>query len=113
MSKSASIEPLLPVELGPGKVKFAQGVKAGRWVFANGLMGQDFVNGIDPEVLSERMPHGGLAAPLSLPKVEPATVLAADLPLPPHSSQTTIAGREPCRLVEVRSADDYPMTRWP
>ncbi|MEW6454562.1 MAG: Rid family hydrolase [Pseudomonadota bacterium] len=59
-AKSASVEPLLPVELGPGKVKFAQGVKAGRWVFANGLMGQDFINGIDPEVLAERMPHGGL-----------------------------------------------------
>jgi len=25
-------EPLLPVELGPGKIKFAQGMKAGRWV---------------------------------------------------------------------------------
>ena len=59
-AKAASVEPLLPVELGPGKIKFAQGMKAGRWVFANGLMGQDFVNGIDPEVLSERMPHGGL-----------------------------------------------------
>jgi enamine deaminase RidA (YjgF/YER057c/UK114 family) len=60
MSKTAAVEHLLPVELGPGKVRFAQGVKAGRWVFANGLMGQDFVNGIDPEVLSARMPHGGL-----------------------------------------------------
>src|SRR6187399_3141020 len=59
-AKIASVEPLLPVELGPGKIKFAQGMKAGRWVFANGLMGQDFVNGVDPEVLSERMPHGGL-----------------------------------------------------
>ena len=35
-------EPLLPVELGPGKVKFAQGMKAGRWVFATGVMAQDF-----------------------------------------------------------------------
>ena len=32
-------EPLLPVELGPGKVKFAQGMKAGRWVFATGADG--------------------------------------------------------------------------
>ena len=53
-------EALLPVELGPGKVKFAQGMKAGRWVFATGLMAQDFKNGIAPDVLSERMPHGGL-----------------------------------------------------
>src|SRR6202162_378694 len=55
-----SVEPLLPVELGAGKIKFAQGVKAGRWVFASGLMGQDFVNGIAPDVLAERTPHAGL-----------------------------------------------------
>ncbi len=54
------VEPLLPVELGTGKVKFAQGVKAGRWVFATGLMAQDFVNGIAPDVLCERAPHSGL-----------------------------------------------------
>src|SRR4051795_7652164 len=56
---AAAAEPLLPVELGPGKVKFAQGMKAGRWVFATGLMAQDFKNGIAPDVLSERLPHGG------------------------------------------------------
>jgi len=55
-----SVEPLLPVELGSGKVKFAQGMKARRWVFATGLMAQDFVNGIAPDVLAERMPHAGL-----------------------------------------------------
>jgi enamine deaminase RidA (YjgF/YER057c/UK114 family) len=53
-------EPLLPVELGSGKIKFAQGVKAGRWVFATGLMAQDFVNGIAPDVLLPRAPHTGL-----------------------------------------------------
>ena len=46
--------------LDSGKIKFAQGVKAGRWVFATGLMAQDFVNGIAPDVLSERAPHSGL-----------------------------------------------------
>jgi enamine deaminase RidA (YjgF/YER057c/UK114 family) len=60
VEKSASFQPLLPVELGAGKVRFAQGIKAGRWVFASGLMAQDFVNGIAPDVLSERLPHGGL-----------------------------------------------------
>ena len=55
-----AVEPLLPVELGAGKVKFAQGVKAGRWVFATGVMAQDFTNGIAPDVLSERMPHAAL-----------------------------------------------------
>ena len=53
------VEPLLPVELGSGKVKFARGIKAGRWVFATGLMAQDFATGIAPDVLAERMPHGG------------------------------------------------------
>src|SRR6202011_2005985 len=57
---SRTAEPLLPVELGSGKIKFAQGVKAGRWVFATGLMAQDFVNGIAPEVLAARTPHAGL-----------------------------------------------------
>ena len=58
-SAKPAAEPLLPVELGSGKIKFAQGMKAGRWVFANGLMAQDFVNGIAPDVLAARMPHGG------------------------------------------------------
>ncbi len=62
MTKSATcaVEPLLPVELGSGKIKFAQGMKAGRWVFATGLMAQDFNNGIAPDVLAERAPHAGL-----------------------------------------------------
>jgi enamine deaminase RidA (YjgF/YER057c/UK114 family) len=56
----STAEPLLPVELGAGRIKFARGVKAGRWVFATGLMAQDFVTGIAPDVLAERAPHGGL-----------------------------------------------------
>src|SRR5215510_11317218 len=59
-SASRAAQLLLPVELGVGKVKFAQGIKAGRWVFATGLMAQDFVNGIAPDVLAERAPHAGL-----------------------------------------------------
>jgi enamine deaminase RidA (YjgF/YER057c/UK114 family) len=57
---SSAVEALLPVELGLGKVKFAQGIKAGRWVFASGLMAQDFKCGVAPDVLAERTPHGGL-----------------------------------------------------
>jgi enamine deaminase RidA (YjgF/YER057c/UK114 family) len=57
---SSSVTPLLPVELGSGKIRFAQGIKAGRWVFATGVMAQDFVNGIAPDVLAERAPHAGL-----------------------------------------------------
>ncbi len=56
---SSAVEPLLPVELGSGKVKFAQGIKAGRWVFATGLMAQDFLSGIAPSVMAEHAPHAG------------------------------------------------------
>ena len=59
-SASRAAQPLLPVELGGGKIKFAQGMKAGRWVFATGLMAQDFRNGIAPDVLATRAPHAGL-----------------------------------------------------
>jgi enamine deaminase RidA (YjgF/YER057c/UK114 family) len=59
-SASCVVVPLLPVELGAGKIRFAQGVRAGRWVFATGLMAQDFVNGIAPDVLADRAPHAGL-----------------------------------------------------
>jgi enamine deaminase RidA (YjgF/YER057c/UK114 family) len=57
--KMSAVKPLLPVELGSGRVRFAQGMRAGRWVFATGLMAQDFKSGIAPDVLAERMPHGG------------------------------------------------------
>ena len=60
MTDKNAAEPLLPVELGPGKIKFAQGMKAGRWVFATGVMAQDFKNGIAPDVLAESAPHAGV-----------------------------------------------------
>jgi enamine deaminase RidA (YjgF/YER057c/UK114 family) len=56
--KVSAVQPLLPVELGSGRIKYARGIKAGRWVFATGQMAQDYVNGIAPDVLAERMPHG-------------------------------------------------------
>src|SRR5687768_5046339 len=54
---TSKVEPILPVELGGGKVRFAQGVRAGRWVFATGVMAQDFADGIAAEVLAESTPH--------------------------------------------------------
>ena len=59
-TKVAVVSPILPVDLGTGRVRFAQGMKAGPWVFATGLMAQDFVNGIASDVLAERAPHAGL-----------------------------------------------------
>src|SRR3954466_5939311 len=80
-SAKPAAEPLIPVELGAGRIKFAQGMKAGRWVFANGLMAQDFVHGIAPDVLAARLPHGGRAqggkeGRRGLPKHHPAAPAA-------------------------------------
>ena len=55
-----TLERLLPVELGPGKIRYAQGIRAGRWVFVSGCMAQNFTNGIAAEITAEAMPHGGL-----------------------------------------------------
>jgi enamine deaminase RidA (YjgF/YER057c/UK114 family) len=83
MKATCAVEPLLPVELGQGKIKFAQGVKADRWVFATGIMAQDFTNGIAPDVLSERAPHSGL------PKREKeATRIFANLDAVLHAAGT-------------------------
>src|SRR5258708_2247663 len=56
---ASAVVPLLPVELGPGKIRFAQGMKAGRWVFATGVMAQDFKSGIASEALAENAQHSG------------------------------------------------------
>lgn len=58
-TKTTATEALLPVKLGKGEVHFAQGVRAGRWVFVSGLLGQDFENGMAPAVTSEQLPHAG------------------------------------------------------
>ena len=69
---TASVEPLLPVRLGKGGVHYAQGVRAGNWVFATGHMAQDFRTGIAPEVIAEDLPHAGA------PKREKETALIFD-----------------------------------
>ncbi len=55
----SAVEAILPVTLGRGQVRYAQGVRAGRWVFATGHMGQDFEHGMAPDVLAPRLPHAG------------------------------------------------------
>ncbi len=55
----SAVEPILPVTLGKGGVRYAQGMRAGRWVFATGHMGQNFENGMAPEVLAPSLPHAG------------------------------------------------------
>ena len=44
--------PILPVELGQDRIPYARGMRAGDWVFATGLMGQDFKTGIPADVIS-------------------------------------------------------------
>lgn len=63
--KSASprsvVTPLLPVTIQPGNIRYAPGVRAGRWVFATGHKGTaDFVSGMAPEVIDETAPRHGV-----------------------------------------------------
>ena len=52
-----TVEPLLPVTLGNGRVNFAPGMRAGSWVFASGHMAQDYGSGIAASVLREGAPN--------------------------------------------------------
>jgi enamine deaminase RidA (YjgF/YER057c/UK114 family) len=56
-NRKPAVEPLLPVELGPGKIRYAQGMRAGRWVFATGHKGTDFKGGMAPSVLRPDHPR--------------------------------------------------------
>ncbi len=49
--------PIGPVELGPGRVRYAAGMRAGRWVFATGHKGTDYGNGMAAAVLRPRAPR--------------------------------------------------------
>ncbi len=59
-SLRSAVTPLLPVTIQPGNIRYAPGVRAGRWVFATGLKGTaDFINGMAPEVVDAAAPlHG-------------------------------------------------------
>lgn len=60
LSKSA-VTPLLPVTIQPGNIRYALGVRAGRWVFATGHKGTaDFMSGMAPEVIDGSAPRHGL-----------------------------------------------------
>lgn len=55
----AATKEILPVTLGTGRVRYAQGVEAGPWVFATGHMGQNYRDGLSPEVLDAAVPYRG------------------------------------------------------
>lgn len=53
-----SVVPLLPVTIPMGNIRYAPGVRAGRWIFATGHKGaENYAEGISPAVLSAGMPH--------------------------------------------------------
>jgi len=52
------VEPLLPVRIERGGIQYAPGVRAGRWVFATGLLATDFKHGLAQAVFNPRYPHG-------------------------------------------------------
>ena len=54
-----SVEPLLPVPIPHTTARFARGIRAGRWVFATGQSGTDYVNGLAPEVVQADRPLNG------------------------------------------------------
>jgi enamine deaminase RidA (YjgF/YER057c/UK114 family) len=57
----SAVNPLLPVTIEPGSIRYAPGVRAGRWVFATGHKGTaDFAGGMAPEVVDESAPRHGL-----------------------------------------------------
>lgn len=52
-----AVEPLLPVLIPKGGIRYAPGIKAGRWIFATGHKGTaDYVSGMSPEVLRPGLP---------------------------------------------------------
>lgn len=53
------VEALLPVEMCRGNIRYAQGIRAGNWIFATGHLATDFTNGLSPAVLNPRLPRSG------------------------------------------------------
>jgi enamine deaminase RidA (YjgF/YER057c/UK114 family) len=57
-SSRSAVTPLLPVTIQPGNIRYAPGVRAGRWVFATGHKGTaEFGGAMAPEVLDSIAPH--------------------------------------------------------
>ena len=52
-----AVKPLLPVTLPKSDIRYAPGIKAGRWIFATGLKGtDDFGGGMSPAVMRPELP---------------------------------------------------------
>ncbi len=56
----SKVTPLLPVTIEPGDIRYAPGIRAGRWIFATGHKGQaEFAGGMAPEVIDASAPRQG------------------------------------------------------
>ncbi len=54
-----AVEPLLPVAIPHTSARLARGIRAGRWVFASGQAGTDYINGLAPDVVQAERPLNG------------------------------------------------------
>lgn len=57
--KTNAVKPILPVTLGIGNVEYARGMQAGPWIFATGQLAQDYVAGMDKNVVRAHLPQAG------------------------------------------------------
>src|SRR5665213_624582 len=61
VSSGAATKAMLPVYIPNTPYQWARGVRAGRWLFATGQCGTDYVNAMAPEVLQSGHPFDGLS----------------------------------------------------
>ena len=55
--KKSAVKPLMPVTIEPGGIRYAPGMKAGKWIFATGHKGNaDFAGGMSADVMREALP---------------------------------------------------------
>jgi enamine deaminase RidA (YjgF/YER057c/UK114 family) len=59
ISDGAATTAILPVDVPNTPHRWARGVRAGRWLFATGLSGTDYVQALAPEVLQSGHPFDG------------------------------------------------------
>src|SRR5690606_33980069 len=55
----AATQAILPVDVPNTPHRWARGVRAGRWLFATGQCGTDYIHGLAPEVLQTGHPFDG------------------------------------------------------
>lgn len=64
VSRAPGARALLPSTLGPGRIPYARGVRAGDWIFASGVMAADWEDGrcqgLSPAVARMQAPFSGL-----------------------------------------------------